>query len=72
MATINGIPGFVDLYEAAEIIGVSYAQVCRYIEDGLLPARKIGAVQRVVRRKDAESFERPPRGNPEFRKQKSA
>lgn len=66
MATIKGIPGFVDVYDAAEIIGVSYSQCCRYIDDGLLNVHQVGS-QRLIRQKDAESFKRPPKGNPAFR-----
>jgi hypothetical protein len=66
VAIIKGIPGFVDVYEAADIIGVSYSQCCRYIEDGLLTVYEQGS-QRLIRRKDAEKFERPPKGNPAFR-----
>jgi excisionase family DNA binding protein len=66
VATIKGIPGYVDVYEAASIIGVSYAQCCRYIQDGLLTVVQVGS-QRLIRRKDAEKFKRPPVGNPAFR-----
>jgi len=70
VATIQGIPGFVDIYEAAKIIGVSYSQACRYIEDGLLTVYQQGS-QRLVRRRDAEKFKRPPKGNPAFRREKT-
>jgi hypothetical protein len=71
MATIEGIPGYIDVFQAARIIGRSYSQTCRYIEDGLLPARRVGA-QRLVRKRDAETFTPPPRGNPEFRQRKAS
>jgi excisionase family DNA binding protein len=70
VATIKGIPGFVDVYEAARIIGVSYSQCCRYIEAGDLTVYEQGS-QRLIRRKDAEKFERPPKGNPAFRGENS-
>ena len=70
MAIISELPkGYIDVEDAARVIGVSYSQCCRYIEAGLLPARQIG-FQRFVRERDALSFERPPRGNPAFRRQK--
>jgi excisionase family DNA binding protein len=68
VATIQGIPGYVDIRQAAEIIGVSYSQACRYVEDGILTVYQVGS-QRLVRRKEAESFERPPKGNPAFRRE---
>lgn len=70
VATIKGIPGFVDVYRAAEIIGVSYAQCCRYIADGLLNVYQVGS-QRLVSEADAKSFVRPDKGNPAFRRAKT-
>lgn len=67
VATTEHIPGYIDLYRAAEIIGVSHSQVWRYISEGLLDALKIGNTH-LVKEKDAKSFERPLRGNPNFRR----
>lgn len=67
MATQSTIPGYVDLTEAATIIGVSHSQVWRYIDDGLLDALNIGGTY-LVKRRDASAFVRPPRGNPAFRR----
>jgi len=69
MAIVSAIPGFLTLAETATLIGVSHAQVTRYIHNDLLKAVAIGN-QYLVREEDAESFERPPRGNPDFQRQK--
>lgn len=66
MATTTTIPGYIDLTEAAKIIGVSHSQVWRYIDDGLINALNIGGTY-LVKRRDAANFVRPPRGNPAFR-----
>ena len=40
VAIISELPkGYIDVEDAARVIGVSYSQCCRYIESGLLPAR---------------------------------
>lgn len=65
MATSSVVPGYIDLQEAASIIGVSHAQVWRYIDDEILDALKIGRTY-LVRESDAKNFVRPPRGNPDF------
>lgn len=69
MATKTTIPGYVRLERAAEIIGVTHSQVWRYIDDGILDALKFGNTH-LVKESDARNFERPPRGNPAFRKGK--
>lgn len=60
---MSAIAGFLTVYEAAEQIGVSHAQVTRYVRDGKLPARRIGQTI-LIREPDAKRFERPKRGNP--------
>ncbi len=67
MATSNGLPGFVTVYKAAEMIGVSHAQVTRYIANDQLDATLVGR-EYLIREKDVRSFVRPPRGNPLFNK----
>ena len=69
MATKTTLPGYIRLEEAAEIIGVSHSQVWRYIDEGLLDALVFGNTH-LVKRDDARNFERPPRGNPDFRRKK--
>lgn len=72
MITKTKIPGYITLDEAAAIIDVSHSQVWRYIDAGLLNAVKIGNTH-LVKKRDAQNFERPPRGNPAFvRKQRTA
>jgi hypothetical protein len=70
VATIETIPGYVRLERAAEIIGVSHAQVWRYIDAQQLDALKIGKTY-LVRETDAKNFQRPPRGNPDFLRKKA-
>lgn len=67
MITPTSIPGYINLDEAAAIIGVSHSQAWRYIDAGILDAVKIGNTH-LVKKRDAERFERPPRGNPAFTK----
>lgn len=66
MATI---PGFFTVQEAARLIGVSSAQVNKYIRDGKLKARDLGK-QWLIPQDAVNAFERPPRGNPTFRRKK--
>ena len=54
---------FATAAEAAEIIGVSHAQVTRYVEKKLLPHARVGQVILIPRAAIAK-FRRPPRGNP--------
>jgi len=64
---MSQIPGFMTPGEAADAIGVSHAQVTRYVKDGLLKAERIGR-QMLIPEDEVTGFERPPRGNPQFRK----
>lgn len=68
MSEMATIPGYYTLKEAAEIIGVSKAQVSRYIAEGLLPHTDLGQ-QFLIEQQAVHNFERPLRGNPQFRKQ---
>lgn len=61
------IPGYLTVYEAAEVIGVSHSQCTRYIAEGLLDAADLGH-QKLIREEDAKAFNRPPKGNPQFKK----
>lgn len=67
MATKTTLPGYVRLERAAEIIGVHHSQVWRYIDAGLIDALKIGNTH-LIKEADAKKFRRPPRGNPQFRR----
>jgi excisionase family DNA binding protein len=68
MSIMATIPGYLTVSEAADVIGVSHAQVTRYITEGLLKSSKIGR-QYLIHEADAKNFQRPPRGNPLFRKE---
>lgn len=63
------IPGFCTVYEAAEIIGVSHAQVTRYVKNEQLPAERVGRMI-LIDKKALAKFQRPKVGNPQFRQQK--
>lgn len=63
MSTVSSIPDYLTVSEAVRLIGVDPSQVRRYCIDGKLPAVKIGQ-QWMIRESDAESFKRPPVGNP--------
>jgi excisionase family DNA binding protein len=67
MATIDG---YYTLYEAAERIGVSHSQVSRYVQEKLLEGICLGR-QILITERSVDSFKRPPRGNPAFRRKKS-
>ena len=60
---MSAITGMLTVYEAAKVIGVSHAQVTRYVKQGTLPAKRVGQTI-LIDEEDAASFERPPRGNP--------
>jgi excisionase family DNA binding protein len=64
---MSSIPGYLTAAEAALIIGVDESQVRRYCISGALKAVKVGQ-QWMIRHSDAEKFERPPVGNPNFQK----
>ena len=62
---MSQIQGMLTVYEAAEIIGVSHAQVTRYVRKELLPAKRVGQ-NILIDEQDARGFQRPPRGNPKL------
>ena len=62
---MSAINGMLTVYEAAAVIGVSHAQVTRYVKQGLLPAKRVGQTI-LIDETDASEFERPPRGNPKL------
>jgi excisionase family DNA binding protein len=62
---MSAIQGMLTVYEAAEIIGVSHAQVTRYVRQELLPAKRVGQ-NILIDEQDARDFQRPPRGNPKL------
>lgn len=64
---MSAFPGFLTTYEAAEQLGVSHAQVTRYIKDDLLDAQKQGN-QWFIRASSVKKFKPPKRGNPNFQK----
>lgn len=61
------IAGYLTPYEVADLLGVSHSQVTRYVASELLPSVRVGR-SILIPEKAVKSFERPPRGNPEFRK----
>lgn len=61
------ITGYYTIKEAAEVIGVSSSQVNRYIIDGTLKAIDLGK-QWILEQSAVHNFQRPPRGNPTFRR----
>lgn len=67
MNDVSSIPGYLTVTEAAEVIGVDGSQVRRYCIDRKLPAVKVGQ-QWLIKRRDAEAFDRPPVGNPNLQK----
>lgn len=62
---MSAITGFLTPAEAAEVIGVSYEQVTRYVNNELLPAQRVGR-QMLIPEKAVKAFKRPPKGNPNF------
>jgi excisionase family DNA binding protein len=62
---MSAIEGKLTVYEAAEIIGVSHAQVTRYVRQGLLAAVRVSQAI-LIDEADAKKFRRPPRGNPKL------
>jgi excisionase family DNA binding protein len=66
MNTMSAIRGLLTVYETAERLEVSHAQVTRYVKQGLLPAKRIGQTI-LIDEADVDQFERPKRGNPNFR-----
>ena len=62
MSEINGL---LTVIEAAKVIGVSHSQVTRYVNQGLLPAKRISQTI-LISEQDARDFKRPPRGNPKL------
>lgn len=64
---MSAIPGFFTAAEAAAHIGVSQAQITRYIQAHLLGCRRVGR-ELLLDEKEVRRFQRPPRGNPNFRK----
>lgn len=66
---MSAIAGFFTPAEAASIIGVSHAQITRYVNDEKLPSRRIGR-QILIPEKAVKAFKRPPKGNPNFQAEK--
>jgi excisionase family DNA binding protein len=64
---MSAIQGLLTVYETARLIGVSHAQVTRYVKQGLLPAKRVGQTI-LIDERDAKRFSRPPRGNPRLQK----
>ena len=63
--SMSMIDGYLTAHEAAAVIGVSHAQVTRYVANGSLAAVRVGN-QILLRERDVKRFKRPPRGNPQF------
>jgi excisionase family DNA binding protein len=68
MSEMATLPGFYTVCEAAKVIGVSHAQATRYISQGLLPAVDLGH-QKLIEQSAVHTFQRPQRGNPNFRRE---
>lgn len=69
MSTMSIIPGFYTISEAAEVIGRSPSQVTRYCQQNLIKALNTGR-QWLIEQEEAHKFTPPPKGNPDFRRQK--
>jgi excisionase family DNA binding protein len=63
MVKMAAIPGYLTTGEVAKLLGVDVSQVCRYINNDMLKAERVGRSW-LVAENDAKSFERPPMGNP--------
>ena len=63
------LPGYCTIAETAKILGVCHSQAARYIREGHLPAVDLGG-QKLVKREVVDKFEKPLRGNPNFRSQR--
>ena len=63
------IPGMLNATEAAEYAGVANSLVRRYCRLGVFKAQRIGR-NWVIPKREIDRFlsNRPPRGNPNFRK----
>jgi excisionase family DNA binding protein len=60
---MSAIPGFYTVHEAAAVLQRSHSQVCRYIRNGQLSARRIGR-ELLIGYDDVKNFTPPPIGNP--------
>ena len=67
---MSAIEGLLTVYETAKRLGVSHAQVTRYVKQQKLPAKRVGQTI-LIDEADVDQFERPPRGNPNFREKDS-
>jgi excisionase family DNA binding protein len=67
---IMALEGYHTVTQAAEIIGRSHGNVCRYIRMGMLPAIRIGKSW-LIRDEDVRKFTPPPMGNPKWIGRKS-
>lgn len=63
------IPGYYTVDDAVGVLNRSHSMVCRYVRDGLLPAKRIGT-QILSEQSAVHRFTLPLRGNPTFRRQK--
>jgi len=66
-STINTVPGYYTVEEAASFLEREVSTICRYIRQGLLPAHDLGH-QWLILAADLHAFVPPLAGNPEFRK----
>lgn len=65
------IAGYYTVHEAVQVIGRSHSMICRYVRDGLLPAKRIGS-QLLIEQSEAHKFTPRPRGNPGFVKKNNS
>jgi excisionase family DNA binding protein len=64
------IPGYYTVEDAVLVLHRSHSMVCRYVRDGLLPAKRIGT-QILIEQSLVHKFTPPLRGNPQFRKSRN-
>jgi hypothetical protein len=70
MDNVSALKDWLTAREASKIIGRSYTQITRYCDQGRLAHIRVGPT--ILIRKDvAETFQPPPRGNPQFLLQSS-
>ena len=62
---MSAVEGKLTVYEAARLIGVSHAQVTRYVNQGKLAAVRVGPTI-LVDEDAAKRFDRLKRGNPKL------
>lgn len=62
------IPGYYTPEEAARVLGVHVSQITRYVKNGDLKPIPLGQRGMLFEQGHVHSFQRPKRGNPNFRR----